>query len=100
MSYFLVANFDVIDQEMFDQYRSEVGPTMMKYGAKVLVVDHAPNDIEEGSRNTLVILEFESEAVMMRWYNSPEYQAIIKLRINATEGWMRGAPQFEMPSLS
>ena len=98
MPYYLVLNFDVTDQEMYEQYRSGVGPTLMKYGAKILVVDRAPNDIEEGSRHTLVILEFESEEAAMRWYNSPEYQAIVKLRIDATEGWIRGAPQFVMPT--
>ena len=98
MSYYLVVNFDVTDQKMYKQYRSVVDPTLTKYGAKILVLDHAPNDIEGESRHTLVVLEFESEEAAMRWYNSPEYQAVVRLRLDATEGWMRGAPQFVMPT--
>ncbi len=70
----------------------------MQYGAKLLVADHEPNDIESKSGHTLVILEFESEEAAMQWYNSPEYQAIVNLRIDASEGWFRGAPQFVMPA--
>ena len=98
MPYYVVANFDVIDQEMLDEYRAVVGSTLTKYEARTLVVDNAPNDIEEGSRHTLVILEFESEQAAMRWYDSPEYQAIVRLRINASEGWLCGAPQFVIPT--
>ncbi len=98
MAYYVVLNFDVVDQEMFARYRSRVGPTMQKFGGKILVVDGTPNDFEEGSRQTLVILEFESEQAAVRWYDSPEYQAIVKLRIDATEGWLRGAPQFVTPT--
>lgn len=35
--------------------------------------------------------------VAMKWYNSSEYQAIVNLRIDASDGWFRGAPQFVMP---
>lgn len=98
MSYYFVANYNVTDQEMYEQYVQEVGPTLMQYGAKVLVADHAPNDIEGESPRTLIILEFESEKAAMAWYSSPEYQAVVNLRLDATEGWGRGAPQFVMPS--
>lgn len=83
---------------MYEKYGQGVRQTLMQYGAKVLVVDHAPNDIEGESRHTLVILEFESEETFMLWYNSPEYQAVVKLRTDASEGWARGAPQFVMPT--
>ncbi|MEE9611217.1 MAG: DUF1330 domain-containing protein [Desulfatiglandales bacterium] len=98
MSYYFVANYDVTDQKMYEQYVQAVGPTLMQHDAKVLVVDHEPNDIEGKSGHTLIVLEFESEAAAMWWYNSPEYQAVVNFRIDASKGWLRGAPQFVMPA--
>jgi uncharacterized protein (DUF1330 family) len=98
MSYYFVVNYDITDQEMYKQYVQAVRPTLMQHGAKVLVVDHEPNDLEGNSAHTLVVLEFGSEEAAMKWYNSTEYQAIVNLRIDASEGWFRGAPQFVMPT--
>ena len=53
MSYYFVVNYDVTDQEMYNQYLQGVRPTLRQYGAKPLVVDHQPNDIEGQSAHTL-----------------------------------------------
>ncbi len=98
MSYYFIANYDVTDPEMYAEYGKVVRPTIKQYGGKLVVVDREPNDIEGKSRHVLIILQFESEEAFKRWYNSPEYQAIINLRLDATEGWARGAEQFVMPS--
>jgi len=98
MSYYFVVNYDITDQEKYEQYVQAVVPTLAQSGGKILVVDHEPNYLEGSSRHTLVVLEFESEAAAMKWYNSPEYQAIVNLRLEASEGWFRGAPQFVMPT--
>ena len=98
MSYYFIANYDVVDQKMYEQYVQAVRPTLMQHGAKILAADSEPNNLEGKSGRTFVILEFESEEAAMNWYNSSEYQAIVDLRLNATEGWARGVPQFVMPS--
>ena len=97
MAYYLIFNYDVHDPEKYEQYNQAVQEAAQP-GMKALVVDHAPNNIEGEPPNTLVILEFDSEEAAMRWYNSPEYQAIVQLRRDSTEGWVRGAPQFVMPT--
>ena len=94
MAYYIVANYTVKNQEMYAEYLPGVSATLTQYGANIVAVDHTPNDLEGESGHTLVILEFESEDAAMTWYNSPEYQAVINLRIDASEGWMRGIPQF------
>jgi len=98
VAYYIVANIDINDQEMYEKYGQGVRPTLTQFDAKILAVDREPNDIEGKSRHTLVIIEFESEEAAMRWYNSPEYQAVVKMRTDATEGWLRGVPQFVMPT--
>ena len=97
MSYYLVFNYDVHDQEKYNEYNQAV-PQAAQPGMKALVVDSAPNDLEGESRGTMVILEFESEEAAMRWYNSPKYKAIRHLREESTEGWARGVPHFVMPT--
>lgn len=93
MSYYFVANYDITDKEMYKQYSQKLVPTLIQYGVRVLVADHSPNNIEGESRHSLIIAEFESEEASKAWYDSPEYQAIVDLRLDATEGWVRGAPQ-------
>ena len=98
MAYYFVVNYDVSDPEMHDRYVQLVRPTLGLYGGRPLIADYEPNDMEGKSREILVVLEFASRDAAMSWYNSPEYQAIIKLRTDAaSEGWFREAPQFVMP---
>ena len=58
----------------------------------LLVYDHDQNDIEGKSGQILIILEFESETAALAFYNSPEYQAIVDLRVNASKGWVPVLP--------
>lgn len=97
MAYYLLFNFDVHDQEKYNEYSRAV-PQAAQPGMKALVFDNARNDLEGESRATIFILEFESEEAAMRWYNSPEYKAITHLREESTEGWLRGVPQLMMPA--
>jgi uncharacterized protein (DUF1330 family) len=97
MSYYLVFNYDVTDPEMLGQYQQKAGQIPPeKFGIKLLVYDHEPKDIEGKSGQMMVILESEAEA--MAFYNSPEYQAIVDLRVNASKGWVRSVPQFVVPT--
>jgi uncharacterized protein (DUF1330 family) len=91
MAYYIVANYTVNDQDMYARYLPGVSAALTQYGAKIIVVDHTPNDLEGESGHTLVILEFASEEAAMTWYNSTEYQAVINLRIDASDGWMHSA---------
>ena len=45
-----------------------------------------------------VVLKFPSKDALRSWYDSPEYQAIIHLRTDNTEGSLVFAEQFVMPS--
>ena len=97
MACYIVLNYDVQDKEMFEKYVPAAMPVIAKHGAKILAADRDPQDIEGASRQALVILEFESEEAAKGWYNSPEYQAVVKLRTESTEGWARLVPEFVNP---
>jgi uncharacterized protein (DUF1330 family) len=56
-----------------------------KFKRKYLAVDDKPK-IVEGNReySRVVIIEFATEQDFNRWYNSKEYQEILKYRISAS----------------
>ena len=97
MSYYLVLNYDVHDAETFEKYVPAAMPSIISHGVKVLAADREPNDVEGQSKQSLVLLEFESKEAAERWYHSPEYQEAAKLRKDSTEGWARWVPPFVMP---
>jgi uncharacterized protein (DUF1330 family) len=93
MPYYLVLNYDVLNAEVFAKYAERSAATAPSE-MKVLAFDQTPNDIEGTSRQRLAIVEFPSQESAMRWYDSEEYRKIRPLRLESTEGWLRGVPQF------
>ena len=97
MSVFFVVQESVHDEEGLEAYSAAAGPTMAGVRGRPLVVDNAVTPVEgdwHGSR--LVILEFEDEDAFREWYDSPEYQAALPLRLAATDSrgaLARGLPQ-------
>ena len=93
MAVYVVANLDVTDPDVYQQYRAGVSETVVQHGGKFLAVDMEPQDLDGQSRAVLVIGEFESAEAVKRWYDSSEYQALLKFRLASTEGWLRLVPQ-------
>jgi len=78
---YFVAEIEVTKQDGYDQYRAQVLATIEKYGGRFLVRGGDPKLVEGSpAASRVVILEFDSPARAMEWYNSPEYQAILPLR--------------------
>ena len=86
MPAYVIAQMTVHDIDMYYEYASKLAPTIAPYGGKVLAANDA--EVREGSLTHFrtVIGEFPDLASLRAWYESDAYQAIIKLRQNATEG--------------
>jgi uncharacterized protein (DUF1330 family) len=61
-----------------------VGPSLQKHGGRI-VLRGPIADVVEGSLDTredtrLVMIQFDSLEAAQRWYSSPEYRELIKLR--------------------
>lgn len=75
---------DVHDQGEFDEYADGVDVTLDKYGGRMVFggpiagVVEGQLDIDSGTR--LAVFEFDSLEAARRWYDSPEYQTLIKKR--------------------
>jgi len=89
MAYLLVLNYDIVDPEKFAEYARQ-SPATVPATMKVLAFDREPQDLEGSSRRCLTIVEFPSKEDAMRWYESDAYRAIRALRLNSTEGFLRG----------
>ena len=86
MSAYFLASYRITDPRGFESYGPAVAPTIMASGCEVLAADYASQAIEGEPNAVTVILKFASKEAALAWYDSPEYQAIIHLRTDNTEG--------------
>ena len=94
---YVIANYTIKDPAAFEKYPPAVGPTLAKYGGKLLVADQGVQTIEGSPQPVIVVVEFESVEAARRWYDSPENTAVKGLRISTTEGWLAIADAFVRP---
>ena len=84
MKAYCIVYESVDDAAAFDQYRSQVMPTLDPYQGRFIVRGGAFTVLEgEMPHQRVVILEFPSREKAEGWYHSPAYQRILPLRIGA-----------------
>lgn len=81
MPHYLMGGTKVRDPAGMQSYISKVKPTVQKYGGE-FVFEAACEESLEGSLDITsgVVIKFESAEAAKRWYNSPEYSELRKLR--------------------
>ena len=81
MSAYLIAEVEVTDPAVFEQYRAGVSATIAAYGGKYLVRGGAL-DVLEGTwqPKRVILLQFDSMARLNEWYGSKEYAPLLALR--------------------
>ena len=86
MPAYMIVDEDVFDTEGLADYAKAAGRTIAQYGGKA-IIRTTESEVLEGiwKPKRLVVLEFESREAAKRWYDSPEYQAIIPLRQKAAK---------------
>jgi len=86
MAAYVIADSKVHDPETMKAYGAKVGETLKKYGGKVLAAS-GPADVKEGDWNPARVgmLEFADVEAAQTWYNSPEYQEILPIRLSAAD---------------
>jgi uncharacterized protein (DUF1330 family) len=81
MSAYLIAEVEVTDAALFEQYRAGVPATIAAYGGKYLVRGGALEALEgTWQPKRVIILQFDSMARLKEWYQSKEYAPLIALR--------------------
>jgi uncharacterized protein (DUF1330 family) len=80
----MIAEVDVTDQALYDEYRKLVPETIDKYGGRFLVRGGAIESKEgEWQPKRLVVIEFASMEQARAWYESPEYAPLLAVRQEA-----------------
>ena len=83
---YLIANFTIRDQAGFQKYLDAVIPLTSKFNGKAIVFTPNGRKVEGNPQAVMAIVEFPSLAEVERFYFSPEYTEVKKLRIASTEG--------------
>ena len=83
--YVIVQVSDIFDPEAYATYRPLAGKAVAEHGGTFLVRGGTAERFEgSGECGRNVMLEFPSVAAAKAWYNSPEYQEALKIRLAAS----------------
>jgi uncharacterized protein (DUF1330 family) len=89
MPAYLIADIDVTNPEGFKKYQEAVPATIEKHGGKYMVRGGDVEPMEgEWMPKRMVVLEFPNMTTLKKWYNSVDYQNIIKNRTDNSLGNM------------
>jgi uncharacterized protein (DUF1330 family) len=85
MPAYVVGDVRVTDPAKFDTYVTPALASLAQYGGKVLAAG-GPLDVFDGGPRPerVVIVEFPDAEAARRWYHSPEYQAVVGIRLAST----------------
>ena len=86
MAGYFVANYTITNLARYKEYLAAVGPTLEAHGAERIVVDRDCELLEGSAGQVTVVLRFATKSAAEAWYESPEYQAIMHLRTDSSEG--------------
>lgn len=81
-----IARVDVSDPEQYKAYVAANALPLSKYGARFIVRGGPFEAVEGASRSRNVVIEFPSYQAAVDCWNSPEYQAAVKLRRPVSTG--------------
>jgi len=87
MSAYVIGEIEVTDPAGYEEYRKQVLAVVTKYGGRFIVRGGRVESKEGGWQpKRMVALEFPSMEQALKWYDSPEYAPLIKLRQKASKG--------------
>ena len=87
MPAYFVAELETTNPAGMEAYRAAVPATLAQYGGRFVVRGGTSELIEGGPEpKRIVILEFADKEAVKRWYNSPEYQKILPMRLDNSTG--------------
>ena len=87
MAAYVIGEIEVTDPKVYEEYRRQVDAVNAKYGGRFLARGGKVEMLEGGgSVKRMVVLEFPSMEQLLKWYRSPEYAPLIKLRQKASKG--------------
>lgn len=85
MAGYLIANITVTDPDRYRPYRDQVIPVIEQYGGRYLIRAEAVRPVEGAfDFDWLVVIAFPTLDAVHRFYNSPEFAPLLRLRTETT----------------
>ena len=96
MPAYLIANIDITDPAVFEDYRAKVPAVVAQFGGKYLIRGSQPS-VREGELffTRLTVLEFASMDTLMTFYESAEYAPLLAIRAASTRSDVVFMPGFQ-----
>ncbi|OFY41545.1 MAG: hypothetical protein A2X18_06900 [Bacteroidetes bacterium GWF2_40_14] len=86
MSYYFLAQIRINDDNEYQKYIDSAGNIFKKYKGEYLSVDNAPLLLEgKCDYNRTVLIKFNTMKDFKEWYDSEDYQKILKYRLSAAD---------------
>jgi uncharacterized protein (DUF1330 family) len=86
--YFFV-ELEITDPAAYEAYRMAVPDIISAHGGRILVRGEDPQPLDGAvPRRRRVIVEFDSPEAVMTFYHSDAYQAVLPIRLNASNGFV------------
>ena len=87
MTVYALAQLTIRDRARYAAYVTRFFDVFRRYGGKLLAADEHPAVLEgEWTHDKVVLLAFETEALLTTWAESEEYRMIARDRIASTIG--------------
>ncbi len=81
---YILAEVEVTDPPVFEEYRNRVGATIDTFGGRFLVRGGDQERLEgDREAHRIVVLEFDSPERAREWYHSREYQEVLQIRLRS-----------------
>jgi uncharacterized protein (DUF1330 family) len=88
MSALFIAISKITDRDQLNQYLAGAPASLAGRQVEVLAFTEDAESVEgEGPGGRVVVLKFPDKQAAKDWYDSPEYQSVVQLRLNGTDGF-------------
>ena len=86
MSSYFVALITIHDADGYDRYLEGFDAVFQRYDGEVIAVEDEAQVLEgTWPAGRTVLIRFPSDQELLRWYRSPEYQELAKIRQQAAQ---------------
>jgi uncharacterized protein (DUF1330 family) len=86
MPAYIIGEIEITDPETYKRYTARTPDVIGKHGGRFIVRGGDGEAVEGSPPKRVVVIEFPDRATAKRFYHSPEYQEILKIRLSASKG--------------
>lgn len=86
MAAYIVGEVEITDPETYKRYTAQTPGVIGQFGGRFIVRGGNGEALEGAEPKRIVVIEFPDRAAAKRFYDSPEYQEILKIRLSASKG--------------